>query len=162
MRRSPDPCFPDDRQNVVAKAARLPGWESAFVAEMEAVDALPFGYGRDQIDCLRRVARIAMAVTGVDPMQGHRNYASETGAFKQLSKAGFRSIEDALRSVFCEIPHARAMRGDCGVLEQLVDGVPQLTAFVVIQNHMASAKGPGGNSYVSVDQLKSVFAVGVR
>ena len=146
----------------LADRPRVLGWERAFVEEMAAIEVVPFGYGRNEIDCLRRVARIATALTGVDPMKGHRGYSSEIGAFKQLSKAGFGSIEDALRAVFDEIPAVRALRGDCGVLEQMVDGKPQLTAFVVIQNHMASAKGAGGNSYVCVDQLKSVFAVGAR
>ena len=141
---------------------RLPGWEKGFVEALAEADALPFGYGKPEIDCLRRVAMISMPIIGVDPMKGMRSYTTETGAFKRLSKAGFSSIEQALGSVFAEIPKIRAMRGDCGVLEQMVDGRVQLTGFVVIQNHMASAKGPEGLSFVSVDRLKTVFAIGAR
>lgn len=141
---------------------RRPDWEPAYIGALEAADALPFGYGKSEIDCLRRVAAVCEAMTGIDPMRGHRAYGTETGAFKCLSKAGCSSVEDALRMVFPETTKLRTMRGDCGVLAQQIGGHTQLTAFVIIQNHMASAKGPDGLTIVSVDRLSAVFAVGAR
>lgn len=138
--------------------ARKPGWETAFIDIMARHDALPFGYGRS--DCLTVPADLCKGMTGVDPMRGSRRYKTETGAAKQLFKLGLTDVESALKSVFPIVAKSNARRGDCGVLEQVVDGRPQLVTMIVIQCHMAKGKGQDGAIFVPVDQLKSTFAIG--
>ena len=76
-----------------------------------------------------------------------------------LARLGFASVEDALAAVFPDIPLMAARRGDCGVLEQLVDGKPWLTTLIVTGDR-AMGKGPRGPVIVPTLRLKRTFAIG--
>lgn len=137
--------------------ARRPGWEHGFVDVLQGHIWQPFAWGAH--DCLRMPADLCLAMTDVDPMKGLKRYASETGARRILAALGFRTVEDALQAVFPEIPLLRARRGDCGVVEQEIDGRPWLSTHIVVGDR-AVALGPKGPSFVPLDRLKRTFAIG--
>lgn len=107
---------------------RIAGWERRLRAAIEKHMALPAAYGSS--DCLIIALDGIEAVTGSDPYprdRFKRNYKTEAGAARCLRKAGFETVEDALRAA-CpnEIPPSLAQRGDVGVVEhngQVVAGV---------------------------------------
>lgn len=138
--------------------ARLPGWERAYVEVMERQAAMPFGWTPDA-HCLGAPAELAIGMTGVDPMAGIRRYSTEAGAMKLLFKLGFSDVEQALAAVFPDVSPLLARRGDCGVLEQAVDGRPWLTTFVIM-GALARGKGPDGLVHVPTARLKRCFAIG--
>ena len=138
--------------------ARRPGWERAYVEVMERQAQLPFGW-TPEAHCLGTPAELCLAMTGVDPMRGLRGYSTEAGAMKALFKLGFSDVEQALQAVFPTITNLRARRGECGVLEQVVDGRPWLASFVVM-GEMARGKGPDGLVHVPTARLKRCFAIG--
>lgn len=137
---------------------RKPGWERAYVEVMTRHASLPFGWLPDQ-HCLGAPAELCIGMTGVDPMRGMRGYRTEVGAMKVLLKAGFRTVEDALAATFPAIETAYARRGDCGVLEQSIEGQPWLAAMVVMGDR-AIGKGPRGTVVVPTARLKRCFAIG--
>lgn len=138
--------------------ARKPGWERSYVEVMERHAMLPFDW-TSSAHCLAAPAALCLAMTGVDPMKGFRGYSTEVGALKALRRAGFQTVEDALAATFPDISHLRARRGDCGVLEQTVNGRPWFTSFVVM-GELARGKGPDGPVHVPVARLKCCFAIG--
>jgi hypothetical protein len=137
---------------------RRPGWERGFVSVMEKQMALPFGW-TPEAHCLGAPALLCEAMTGVDPMRGIRPYASEATAWRRLAKLGFRSVEEALEAVFPEIDILRARRGDCGVLEQVVNGKPWIATFVVLGDR-SLGRSPDGPVFVPTAALKRAFAIG--
>lgn len=88
-----------------------------------------------------------------------RRYRTELGALKLMTRLGLDDVEAALARVFPPIPKLRARRGDCGVLDQTIDGKPQL-ACLIVTGPMAVGKGPAGPIHVPVTRLKSTFAIG--
>lgn len=138
--------------------ARRLGWERAFVAVMEQHLALPFGWS-PEAHCLGTPAALCLAMTGVDPMRGLRRHKSEAGAWKQLFKLGFTDVEQALERVFPEVPLLMARRGDCGVLEQVVDGRPWIATFVIMGDRAVN-RTEAGPVYVATTALKRSFAIG--
>jgi len=137
--------------------SRRPGWERGYVAVLEHHAAQPFAWRAS--DCLAVPAALAKAMTGVDPMRGLRTYSTETGALRVLARLGFASVEDALAAVFPDVPLMAARRGDCGVLEQIVDGKAWLTTLIVTGDR-AMGKGPRGPVIVPTLRLKRTFAIG--
>lgn len=137
---------------------RRPGWERAFVSVMESQMTLPFGW-TPEAHCLGAPGLLCAGMTGVDPMRAIRRYSTEAGAWKQLFKLGFSDVEEALEAVFPEIALPRARRGDCGVLEQVVDGKPWLVTFVVMGDR-ALGRSPSGAVFVPTAALKRCFAIG--
>ena len=138
--------------------ARRPGWERQFVSTMERLQTTPFGWSPDA-HCLGAPATLCQAMTGVDPMRGLRRYSTEAGAWRQLFKLGFRDVEEALQAVFPEVDRMRARRGDCGVLEQKIDGQPWIATFIVMGDR-ALGRSPKGPVYVPTPALKRCFAIG--
>ena len=134
------------------------GWERAYVGTMGELLALPFGW-TPAAHCLGAPAALCIAMTGVDPMRGLRRYSTEAGAWRQLLRLGFRDVEQALEAVFPEVPVMQARRGDCGVLEQIVDGEPW-RATVIVMGDRAVGRSPHGPVYVSTAALKRCFAIG--
>ena len=53
----------------------------------------------------------------------------------------------------------KARRGDCGVLEQMVDGRPQQAA-VIVMGAIAVGKGPDGPMHVPLGRLRATFEIG--
>nr|WP_313011596.1 hypothetical protein [Brucella intermedia] len=71
-----------------------------------------------QSDCILTAADAVEAVLGDDPAKDIRGkYKSKTGAYRLIRQRGFKSVADALSSLFEEIPVALAQRGDLGVYE---------------------------------------------
>lgn len=143
--------------SVKSPPARLPGWERSYVDVLTRHQAQPFAWG--QSDCLIVAADLCKAMTGTDPMRGLRRYGTEAGAMRVLIKAGFRTVEDALQATFPEVSKLLARRGDCGVLEQSVDGQPWLSTLIVMGDR-AVGKGPLGPVVVETSRLKRTFAIG--
>lgn len=137
--------------------ARLPGWERAYVEVLGAHNAQAFAWGVS--DCLIVAADLCLAMTGVDPMQKLRRYSTEAGALRRLVKLGFNTVEDALEATFPVVPLARARRGDCAVLEQVVDGRPWLSTLIIMGDR-AVGKGPQGPAYVATASLRRAFSIG--
>lgn len=137
--------------------ARRHGWERAYVDVLDHHIRAPFRWGVS--DCLIVPAALCSAMTGVDPMRGQRRYRTEAGALRALARLGFRGVEDVLDAVFPEIPLLRARRGDCGVLEQSVAGLPWLSTFIVMGDR-AVGKGMNGPVLVETTRLKRTFAIG--
>lgn len=138
--------------------ARMPGWERAFVAIMAAQVALPFGWS-PEAHCLGAPAQLCAGMTGVDPMRGLKRHSTETGAWKQLFKLGFRDVEGVLEAVFPEISPLRARRGDCGIFDQEIDGKSSIATFVIMGDR-AVGRTPRGPIYLSVAALRRCFAIG--
>ncbi|MBJ3783425.1 DUF6950 family protein [Devosia sediminis] len=138
--------------------ARVPGWERAFVAVMTEQLALPFGWSPDA-HCLGTPALLCVGMTGVDPMHGFKRHSTEAAAWKQLFKLGFSDVEGALQAVFPEISPLLARRGDCGILDQEVEGRPSIATFVIMGSQ-AVGRSPRGPVYVPVGALRRCFAIG--
>lgn len=137
---------------------RQPGWEPRYVAVLERHMAAPFEWGVS--DCLSVVADVAEALCGKNPLPAkRRRYRTAPGAARQMRKLGFETIEEALAATYSQIPVLKARRGDCGVLEQLVDGRPQQAA-VIVMGAIAVGKGPDGPMHVPLTRLKATFAIG--
>lgn len=134
---------------------RKPGWESRFVAALEAQLATPFAWGVS--DCLVVPAEICRAMTGVNPFPMRlRRYRTATGALRLLQGLGFADVRGPLEAAFKPVSKARARRGDCGVR---MAGAGYST-FVVLGNGMAVGKGETGPVVVPVLSLETTYAVG--
>lgn len=150
----------------IAKPARLPGWEIALVETLARHQQMPFAYGTG--DCLIRIADVALAMTGSDPMADIRGtYDDAKGADAALKKLGFASIEVALADRFVEIAPADARRGDCGVADALeADDGP--AAVVVVGDmvmgarapHSAAARKKPCHVWASRDRLVKAYRIG--
>ncbi|KAB2782534.1 hypothetical protein F9L00_03440 [Brucella anthropi] len=71
-----------------------------------------------QSDCILTAADAVEAVLGDDPAKDIRGkYKSKTAAYRLIKQRGFKSVAEALSSLFEEIPVALAQRGDLGVYE---------------------------------------------
>lgn len=137
---------------------RQPGWEPRYIAALERHMAAPFEWGVS--DCLSVVADVAEAICGVNPLPAkRRRYRTAPGAARQLRRLGYQTIEEALGGTFEQIPVLKARRGDCGVLEQMVDGETQQAA-VIVMGAIAVGKGPDGPMHVPLGRLKAAFAIG--
>jgi hypothetical protein len=139
---------------------RRPGWERAFVEEMNRHLAVRFRWGVS--DCLTVAADLCEAMTGVDPFpEGLRgSYSTAEAAARELARQGFEDVSKALGSVFTAIPRARARRGDCGTLTSLLDGRPVVSTFIVLGTGMAIGRQQNGGALVAVQQLEATFAIG--
>jgi len=145
--------------NWTTPAERQPGWERGYAETLALHMAQPFAWGVS--DCLIVPADLCAAMCGRNPMPATlRRYRSELGAAKLMRQLAFDTVEDALARVFPPIPVLRARRGDCGVLEQTVDGRRQLATLIVLGDGSAVGKGQGGIARVPVRALKSTFAIG--
>jgi hypothetical protein len=72
---------------------------------------LPFAWGAS--DCLTTAAAFALEVTGRDPMPHLRGrYSSEHSAKRVMVDYGWADMADVARSMYEEIPRARAHDGD--------------------------------------------------
>lgn len=144
--------------NWTTPAERQAGWDRAYAEVMERALAEPFAWGVS--DCLTVPADLCDAMCGRNPFPAKlRRYRTELGAAKLMRSLGFETVEDALTAVFPPIPILRARRGDCGVLEQDVDGIRKF-ACLIIMGDRAVGKGPAGPIGVPVTRLKSAFAIG--
>jgi hypothetical protein len=140
-------------------AERQPEWERSYVAVMERHMAQPFAWGVS--DCLIVPADLCAEMCGRNPLPAKlRRYRTEAAAMKLLLSLGFHDVEEALAQVFPPIPLLRARRGDCGVLEQTVNGKPWLATLIVMGDGSAVGKGIAGLVRVPVHKLKSTFAIG--
>ncbi|KAB2764795.1 hypothetical protein F9K98_01225 [Brucella anthropi] len=91
-------------------------WEKRLVAITEAHLNSPMVWG--QSDCILTAADAVEAVLGDDPAKDIRGkYKSKTAAYRLIKQRGFKSVAEALSSLFEEIPVALAQRGDLGVYE---------------------------------------------
>ena len=145
--------------NWTIPAERQKGWELAYVETVQRHMAAPFEWGVS--DCLIVPADLCLAMCGRNPLpEKLRRYRTEHAAMKLMLSLGFRDVERALSAVFPSIPKAQARRGDCGVLEQVVDGKPWLAPLIVLHDWSAVGKGPNGPVRVPVDRLRSTFAIG--
>lgn len=138
--------------------ARLPGWERAYVEIMERYQAEPFGWA-DLQHCLGAPAELTLGMTGVNPVRGLPARKTEEGQLRLLAKLGYRTVEDALEAVFPEIPKLLARRGDCGILDQTVDGREWPATFIVLGDR-AIGKSVKGIVVVPTGRLKRTFAIG--
>ncbi len=137
---------------------RHPGWERAYVAILSEQLARPFNW-TPTAHCLGTPALLCAGMTGVDPMHGLKRYSTEAGAWKQLFRLGFKDVEGVLEAVFPEIDLLRARRGDCGILDQQVDGRTAIATFVVMGDR-AVGRSDRGPVYVPVAALRRCFAIG--
>jgi len=140
---------------------RRQGWENAFVETVEGHMAQPFAWGVS--DCLIVPADLCASMCGRNPLPARlRRYRTERGAMKLMLALGFHDVEQALSSTLPPVPALLARRGDCGVLEQIVDGKPWLSTLIVLGDGSAIGKGPSGPMRVPVHRLKTTFAIGSR
>lgn len=140
-------------------AERQPGWERGYAETLQRHLDQPFAWGVS--DCLIVPADLCAAMCGRNPFPMKlRAYRTELGAAKLMRRLGFNTVEDALARVFPAIAPLRARRGDCGVLEQTIDGVSELATLILLGDGSAVGKGPGGMVRLPASRLKSTFAIG--
>lgn len=95
---------------------RREDWPERLVEAIERHAALPFGWGSS--DCFLLPMDCVRAMTDAEPWPEVRGqYASETGAAKQLRRRGFADMAEAFASAFPEIPPSLAGRGDIGIVD---------------------------------------------
>lgn len=98
---------------------RVDGWEMRLAAEIEAVRAKAFAWGRH--DCCTWAASVVQAMTGQDFAARWRGtYRSAAGAARAIRKAGCGGMIEAVQSVLgapLSSP-AFAQRGDVVVDEE--------------------------------------------
>lgn len=116
------------------RPARHSGWEVAFVETVARHQAEAFAWGKS--DCLTRIADLALAMTGVDPMADIRgNYDSATTSAGVLKDLGFDDIEAALAAHFELVAPSMARRGDCGIVVT-ESGKREVKAGVIVMGDM--------------------------
>jgi len=135
---------------------RIEGWERRLNAAVAKHMALPAQYGVS--DCLIIALDGIEAVTGTDPYprdRFNRKYKTEAGAARCLRKAGFATVEDALRAA-CgkEIPPSLAQRGDVGVVVR--DGMVAAGFFTQLGFF---TRGAEEALHVPVSEVKTAFEV---
>lgn len=119
---------------VKIQPARHSGWEVALVETIARHQAEPFAWG--QSDCITRIADLALAMTGVDPMADLRGgYDSAAGSAGVLKDQGFVDIEAALAAHFEPVAPALARRGDCGIV-MTESGKREVKAGVIVMGDM--------------------------
>lgn len=133
----------------LAEIPRLPpravGWEKALVRELARLNAEPLEWGKS--DCVTRVADVAKAMTGVDPMASLRgSYSSELGAARVMVARGCADVGELLASAFPEVAPAMARRGDVGV----VPGPDGVLSAVVFEGADVSGAGRARTSRTRV------------
>jgi hypothetical protein len=88
---------------------RVSNWQIALAAELERTRSLSFAWGSN--DCCQFVGRVAMAITGANPLDLFPVYSSEDEARLVIeSEGGFAAM---LTKAFGEPKHvSRAHKGD--------------------------------------------------
>lgn len=92
---------------------RLPDWQARFGAFMESRRLAPFAWGSN--DCCSFAGDCLLAITGVDPGVGHRDYDDAIGGARALeSFGGVGGVGDALFGA--PVPPLLARVGDIGMV----------------------------------------------
>lgn len=110
---------------------RLPGWEFAFAAEINAAHNRRFSWGK--FDCGLFVCDCVKAMTGVDLADGIRGYTNVAGAYKAIRwSMEETAVSIAERFGLKEVPPVTASRGDVVLLYSGQLAIVGLDASVAI------------------------------
>lgn len=112
--------------------ARVSGWDRALPLVVERHMALPGEWGVS--DCWTMTLDAIEAVMGERILPHLRRYKTEAGGYRLFAKHGLTRLDEALATVFTQIPRLSAQRGDVGVIEragQLSAGVFDAEGFAV-------------------------------
>lgn len=131
---------------------RRENWVQAMRGIIAARRGQPFAWGT--CDCTM-FADVVEAMTGFDPLSDCRGYASELGAIRALTRAGFTSVAQLVEDRFEEIPPLQAMRGDLGYPAEF----GPLMSPAVIDGNAAIGFGLYGLIHVPRAVITRAFAV---
>lgn len=113
----------------------------------------PFDWGTS--DCAM-FADVVKALTGFDPIEGIRGYASELSAVRRLRAAGYVTTYELVAAHFPEIDPALAGRGDLGYPAEIPH---PLMSPAVIDGAYAYSKGLDGAVIMPRSLITRAFAV---
>lgn len=133
---------------------RLDDWPERLARLVEAEQGLASVWGKH--DCATFFAAAIEAVTGIDPLAKFKPWSSEAGALRVLAASGFPSMQAFTRSLFLEIPLAKARRGDL----VFPANPPRLAAPAVVVGTEAVSRDARGWVSVSVPLMTSAYRVG--
>lgn len=133
---------------------RREDWPERLIETIERHGALPFEFGTS--DCLTFPLACVEAMTGVLPWADEHGKTTQKGAAKLLRRHGFKTVADALASLFLEIPVAMAGRGDVGVIE----GAHGVSGVVFIDNGAIGKADVMGTRRVPRSLVARAFKVG--
>ena len=92
---------------------RFPDWQARFGEFTEARRLMPFAWGPN--DCCTFAGDCVLALTGIDPGAGHRDYSDAIGAARSLAEfGGVCGVGDALFGAV--VPPLMARVGDVGMV----------------------------------------------
>jgi hypothetical protein len=128
---------------------RLPNWQSELSDYISSVEYMPFRWGKN--DCVTFAANAVRAMTGVDPIEGYRDYSTEAESKIVTARAGYRNHVDGVKEKFKKIPVALAMPGDIAVLEKHSLGI--------VQGMSVFRPGPEGVVLSPLSDVKAVYRV---
>lgn len=115
-------------------------------------------------DCWMLMLDGVEAVTGERILPHLRRYKTEVGGYRLFAKHGFKTVEQALASVFDPVGVLSAQRGDVGVIER--DGLISCGVFDAEGLAVKTIYGDrktiirGDLRHFPVTQVKAAFKVG--